>query len=862
MNSITTNQDDDILQCENITINLRTVPIFDDIIDDKHKRYLDAYSQEPTLFWGLGIENESYLLLNTPRNTIKEFTELKLKSERYSVNYFNNFKSDPLIASIKKLHTCKKLTYPTYVNAHTLDKMDPTLKHRTTYEKEPKPTPGFTESIHQILLRECEYYRRIYDVSGVFDGDSIEFITQIFYNATVSNCINELVTVKHAFLTEVSPYFEKWGIGSIKFPSHNYGLTTFLSTGAKNLAVCNNATYHINLTLPTRIKNGCIIDKSAFIQQHLELVRCIQIVEPLIVASYGTPDIFSLVDPSDSRNYSMGSLRVTLSRYISLQTFDPDHPINGKLLLMKKSEDPTRWYNQLGDTSYHMNQEIGADINFNKFKNHGIEIRFLDWFPEEYLEGLMNFFILLAQHSITMGSVVFDTTKYQDLIKNCVTKGFAYVLTPDLCNHILHDLQLHNVTENMTAFGLLSHISDVLYLRYYDAPIVQQMSPQMACPVLVNYNWIAFQELYHDIHGKPDLILRSEENPLESRTTIIPDHISLLQSHFTVYVESSSTRCFSDEEYKKNGAIIVSPGYWEGTHDSYVIGLKGISHSARKEQTHMHFAHCFKGQPDATATLMRLAPSTFIDYEFMVDKNKQRVISFCKQSGKIGCYVALMTYYKKLQKCGKQEMTVIPEFNEEVYREELTTLIELHRPKVLLIGFGLVGKACKEVLDQFNINCTIWTTATTDKPKDVILQHDILIHATSICDVTYKPFLEKSDLQLKKTIHKPVDLYDPSQLYVICDISCDVGNPRNLLPIYETYTTKEQPIMPLPCQPAIDLIAIPYLPSLEPIVSSVEFSSMLIGYLRELLYFHHTPCIREKAHILYHSYQSFCNMLP
>ena len=86
-------------------------------------------------------------------------------------------------------------------------------------------------------------------------------------------------------------------------------------------------------------------------------------VEPLIVACYGTPDVLSLADPMDSMNYSIGSLRVTLSRYISLQTFDVEKPVNGKLLLMKRSDDPSRWYNQLGDRPYQMNQEMGADIS-------------------------------------------------------------------------------------------------------------------------------------------------------------------------------------------------------------------------------------------------------------------------------------------------------------------------------------------------------------------------------------------------------------------------------------------------------------------------------------------------------------------
>ena len=857
------NEIDTELQCEwKRSKNVNTVHVFHDIIDDKHKRYINVHQEDTTLFWGIGIENESYLMLKKPPLTAVDFLRLTLKSERYSVNYFNNFTSDPLISSIKKLYTCKKLTYPVYINAHTFDKMDKRFQHRTTYTHVPQPNRFFTESLHSALLRESAVYRNMYNTSMVFDGDSIEFITQKFYNTTVSDCINELVTTKQTFCTEVSPFFERWGIGSIEFPNHNYGLTTFLSSARKHLAVCNNGTYHINLTLPTLLHHGNIVDKPAFVQQHLQFIKCIQMVEPLIVACYGTPDVLSLADPMDSMNYSIGSLRVTLSRYISLQTFDVEKPVNGKLLLMKRSDDPSRWYNQLGDRPYQMNQEMGADINFNKFKNHGIEIRFLDWFPEEHLPGLMNFFVLLAQHSLRLSSVSFDTLPYQSIIKNCVTKGYTYLLSVEESNVILRDLQLDPVDTKLSAFSLLSHISAVLYQKHHDGSIVQQMSPHMTNPIIVNYNWMAFQQLYRDVHGKPDLILRAEENPLELRTTIVPEHISALLPYFNVFVESSATRCFTEEEYRAKGAVIVPKDYWVTSQNSYVIGLKGTIHPLSKHQTHMHFAHCFKGQPHYQENLLKLSPAVFIDYEFMLDRQKKRVISFCKQSGKIGCFLALMTYYKRLQKRNKQEITVIPEFNEEIYSDMLERFSSYHRPKVLLIGYGVVGRSCKAVLDHFSIDCTIWTSGSTPSKED-ILQHDILIHATSLTPTLFSshaPFLVPDDLRSMKVIHKPTDLYDPVHLSVICDISCDMGHPHNLLPIYDTYTNKEHPISPLPCQPSIDLIAIPNLPSLEPIVSSTEFSSTLVSFLPELHYFHHTHPIREKARVLYESYQHFCRI--
>jgi hypothetical protein len=347
-------------------------------------------------------------------------------------------------------------------------------------------------------MRENEYYRSVYDTSFVFDGDSLEFITQGFYNTTVDQCVNELIQLKQEFQNHVFPFFEKKKLGAVQFPDHNYGLVTFLSTFKKNLLVCNNGTHHVNITLPTLLQDGKIINKDAFAKQHLTFIQCIQMIEPLLVACYGTPDVLSTINPA----YSIGSLRVSLSRYISLQTFNTQAPINGKLLLMTKPSDPTFWYNQLKDSPYFINQSIGFDINFNKFKNHGVEIRFFEWFPEAYLVDVMNLLILLAQHSIAIGSFSIDKTKYDSLIRGCVQKGFTYQLSSIECNQILADLTLPLLSDaHRTAYELLSYISDILYDIYHSGEIVHLMSPNMKRPILVNYNKMAFQLLSHDLFG-------------------------------------------------------------------------------------------------------------------------------------------------------------------------------------------------------------------------------------------------------------------------------------------------------------------------------------------------------------------------
>lgn len=157
------------------------LPLFADIMDDKHAKYMPSYvSTDPTLFWGIGIENETYLMRTALCNQ-NAFCRLRHKRERYSVDYFQNFKAAPLQRALSELATSDQLTYPIYINSHTFQRTDHRGEHRTLYDVAGTPNRAFTESLHDQLLRDVPYYATTYNKSVVFDGDSIEFITQDFY---------------------------------------------------------------------------------------------------------------------------------------------------------------------------------------------------------------------------------------------------------------------------------------------------------------------------------------------------------------------------------------------------------------------------------------------------------------------------------------------------------------------------------------------------------------------------------------------------------------------------------------------------------------------------------------------------------
>jgi hypothetical protein len=833
---------------------VESAPLFTDIVDEKHMKYMSSYSPEQTLFWGIGIENETYLMRTALRNAAA-FRRLRQKRERYSVDYFLNFKAEPLQKSMAELATLESLTYPIYINSHTFQRTDHRGEHRTLYDGVGTPNPAFTESLHETLLRDVPFYARTYDTSVVFDGDSIEFITQQFYQTTVDTCVQELIDLKRDWLAAVTPALAA-SLGPLRFPDHNYGIVAFQSTYQRNMALCNSGTYHVNLTLPTRLEDGVIVDKAQFAADHLKWVEAIQIVEPLLVACYGTPDVLSLARPfeKEEEQYSIGSLRVTLSRYVSLQTFPTKAPVNGKLLHCSVPEGS--WYKGLGESPYHTNDVIGYDVNFNKFKNHGIELRFFDWFPEEYLADLVFFLILLGEHAIHCAKRtpralklrgVFDPLRYGNIIMGCVRKGFTHVLSALEVNQILEDLQLRPLNGPRTAHELLCHLANVLFVTYRHGDIVSVMAPhRTAPPVIVNYNRIAFQKLHRDLFGLPPLVLRAEKSLTEYRTPLTPSAMASLAPFFRLLVERAAHRCYSDQEYEAAGATLVEQGSWIGMPRAYVMGLKEMDGAAVKGQTLAHFAHALNGQKGAEQRLAAVRGGTFIDYEYMVDSAGARVLSFCRESGDVGCYLALMAYYAQrgAQGLGGEGLCDIGPFHRATYQQILMEETQIHRPSVLLIGHGTVGKACEAVLKLFGITPTIWTSKTVPS-VEAVRDHEILLHAVRLDVRTpVPPFLRLTDFT------------ESMRLSVICDLTCDAHHPHNTLPLYDTYTTRSHPVRTISTKPRVDLIAIDHLPSLDPVASSDAFSSVWVKYVPELLWFPYTKRVSPLAAALEKSYQA------
>ena len=153
---------------------------------EKHKKYKDSYGRNE-IYWGLGIEEETYFQFTKPIYVACPILRSSHKPERYSIKYFDNYKDsykERLSELFPDASGCIPL--PHFFNAHAFQRMDVKGIHRTTYEKLPKLQPNFSgKSFFDELQGSCpSIFLEGYDKWFVFDGDTVEFMTQNFYKTT------------------------------------------------------------------------------------------------------------------------------------------------------------------------------------------------------------------------------------------------------------------------------------------------------------------------------------------------------------------------------------------------------------------------------------------------------------------------------------------------------------------------------------------------------------------------------------------------------------------------------------------------------------------------------------------------------
>ena len=211
-----------------------------------------------------------------------------------------------------------------------------------------------------------------------------------------------------------------------------------------------------------------------------------------MIGLYGSPDILHLLNS----NYAGGSLRLMLSRYIGLGTYDEKNMMKGKML--NDYNYKNHYFEKLHENSPYIPPEtIGYDINYNKFLKHGIELRIFDYFPEEHLEDILNFIILICQFSIyTKIPDPKNDLDWINFVIDVLKNGSTVMVPPKLSDKInnIFETLTHSIFSFLrkkkarTILHFMNKISKKLHSTYKDFSICKKMSPNMKSIEFIDYN--------------------------------------------------------------------------------------------------------------------------------------------------------------------------------------------------------------------------------------------------------------------------------------------------------------------------------------------------------------------------------------
>jgi saccharopine dehydrogenase (NAD+, L-lysine forming) len=210
-------------------------------------------------------------------------------------------------------------------------------------------------------------------------------------------------------------------------------------------------------------------------------------------------------------------------------------------------------------------------------------------------------------------------------------------------------------------------------------------------------------------------IRREDKNEWERRVPIIPEDLAELSEKYGIeaVVQPSANRIYTDEVYKKDGAILNEN--FENVNT--VFAVKEIpTQLLETEKTYIFFSHTIKGQDynmDMLRQLMALK-CNLIDYERIVNEKGQRLIFFGAHAGYAGMFETLVAYAKKLQLNGiDSPLAKIKQAYEYASLEEAKQHIKEIGKEIsdkglpeaicpLIVGFtgyGQVSGGAQEILD-------------------------------------------------------------------------------------------------------------------------------------------------------------------
>ena len=194
-------------------------------------------------------------------------------------------------------------------------------------------------------------------------------------------------------------------------------------------------------------------------------------------------------------------------------------------------------------------------------------------------------------------------------------------------------------------------------------------------------------------------LVKEGKVPEDNRVALTPAQCKWLLKNGTgisIYVQPSSTRCFSNAEYQHAGVTLQE----DLSNCDILLGIKELPvHMLIPDKTYLFFSHTKKKQPYNQKLMHALIDNhiTMIDYECLEHEDGQRIIGFGFFAGIVGAHNGVMAYGNRT---GAFELGRV--FASKDYRELIHTYFGLKLPNIKIAVTGS-GRVAHGILDVMNL---------------------------------------------------------------------------------------------------------------------------------------------------------------
>lgn len=197
-------------------------------------------------------------------------------------------------------------------------------------------------------------------------------------------------------------------------------------------------------------------------------------------------------------------------------------------------------------------------------------------------------------------------------------------------------------------------------------------------------------------------IIKEGKIPVDRRVPLTPTQCKDIREKFPeveLVVQSSSIRCFSDQDYESEGILVVS----SLADCDIILGVKEVPIPDLLEgKTYFFFSHTIKKQPYNRKLLQEVLKKNIrlIDYETLTDSTGKRIIAFGRWAGIVGAYNGVWAFGKRYNLFHLRRAYEC--FDLDDLKSEFT---KVHLPpvKIAMTGGGRVAKGAMEVLHGMGI---------------------------------------------------------------------------------------------------------------------------------------------------------------